>query len=478
MFAVAAVVKPVSAQQGSESCTALLIGNSDYKLSGEPVLREPVNDARSMGEELKLTGFDVEVRENLTKEAMQRAIDGFYGRIRRGTTSLLFFSGYGIQANRETFLIPVDADIFNESEVRPNGISLDAVLAEMNRRGADVKIAIIDAARRGNPFEIRFRPGAGLAPPGSPRGTLVMYSATAGRPGELVRPSGKDRGLFVGELLTEIRAPGASAEEVFNHTRMGVSRASSGDQNPWMSSSLSSEFSFSNCRRDVIVNRERDRLPTEPQQVACKVPRPPSPKPTGTPPSNQLRELSDRVRDNPRDGAAFNRRGTLYAKYGEFSRAIADLNVAIRLKPDDPDALNNRCWVRTILGDTFQALEQALDDCNKALIIHRDFGDALDSRGLLHLKQCKNADALADYDSALRYNHQQASSFFGRGIAKLRTGDRTGGDNDIVMAKDADPNIAEEFRRYGINAPTEVMSRPASRIYEGGAATIRDGDDG
>jgi hypothetical protein len=90
MFAVAAVVKPVSAQQGSESCTALLIGNGDYKLSGEPVLREPVNDARSMGEELKLTGFDVEVRENLTKEAMQRAIDGFYGRIGRGTTGLEF----------------------------------------------------------------------------------------------------------------------------------------------------------------------------------------------------------------------------------------------------------------------------------------------------------------------------------------------------------------------------------------------------
>jgi tetratricopeptide (TPR) repeat protein len=205
------------------------------------------------------------------------------------------------------------------------------------------------------------------------------------------------------------------------------------------------------------VNRDRDRLRTESQQVACKVPIPPPPKPTGTPPSQQLRVLNDRVRDNPRDATAFNRRGTLYAKHREFSRAIADLNVAIRLKPDDPDALNNRCWVRTILGDTFQALEQALDDCNKALIIHRDFGDALDSRGLIYLKQCRNADALADYDSALRYNQQRASSFFGRGIAKLRTGDRTGGDNDIVTAKGTDPNIAEEFRGYGI-IPPEVSS--------------------
>jgi Caspase domain len=452
MLAVAAVVKPVSAQQGSGSCTALLVGNSNYKSSGEPALREPVNDARSMGEELKRTGFDVEVKENLTKEAMQRAIDGFYGRIGPGMTGLLFFSGYGIQANRETFLIPVDADIFNESEVRPNGISLDAVLAEMNRRGAGVKIAIIDAARRFNPFENRFRrTGAGLAPPGSPRGTLVMYSATAGTPGELVRPSGKERGLFVGELLKEIQAPGVSVEEVFNRTRMGVSRASSGDQNPWMSSSLSREFSFSNCRRDVILGRDQP-------QLACKVANAPPPKPTGTPPTKELRELNERVRVK-RDAAAFNRRGGFYAQYGEFAHAINDLDEAIRLKPDDPDALNNRCWVRTILGDTFQALEQALDDCNKALTIHPDFGDALDSRGLIYLKQCRNADALADYNSALRYNPQRASSLFGRGIAKLRTGDRAGGDNDIVKAKGTDPNIAEEFRGYGITAPTEVTPR-------------------
>jgi uncharacterized caspase-like protein len=243
ILAVAAMTRPASAQQGNGSCTALLIGNSNYMWGGEPALKEPVNDARSLGEELKRAGFDVDVRENLTKEAMQRAIDGFYGKIRPGMIGLIFFSGYGIQANRQSFLIPVDVDIFNESEVRPNGISLDNVLAEMNRRGAGVKIAIIDAARRFNPFENRFRrPGAGLAAVSSPGGTLVMYSATAGTPGGLVPASNPERGLFVGELLKEIRGQGVSAEEAFNRTRMGVSRASSNDQNPWISSSLSQEY--------------------------------------------------------------------------------------------------------------------------------------------------------------------------------------------------------------------------------------------
>jgi uncharacterized caspase-like protein len=290
-LAVAATAPLASAQQANGSCAALLIGNSIYMLGGEPPLREPVNDARSLGEELKRAGFDVEVRENLSKEAMQRAIDGFYGKLRTGMTSLIFFSGYGIQANRQSYLIPVDADIFNESEVRPNGISLDAVLAEMNRRGAGVKIAIIDAARRFNPFENRFRrPSAGLAPPSSPRGTLVMYSATAGTPGDLVRPSGADRGLFVGELLKEIQAQGASAEEVFNRTRMGVSRASSGDQSPWMSSSLSQGFSFSNCRPD---------LAPDPKPPACKVANVPPPKPTGSGMTASMSLARSRSRSQP-----------------------------------------------------------------------------------------------------------------------------------------------------------------------------------
>jgi Caspase domain/Tetratricopeptide repeat len=478
-LAVVATALPASAQQGNGSCAALLIGNSNYMWGGEPPLKEPVNDARSLGEELKRAGFDVEVRENLAKEAMQRAIDGFYGKLRTGMTGLIFFSGYGIQANRQSYLIPVDVDIFNESEVRPNGISLDNVLAEMNRRGAGVKIAIIDAARRFNPFENRFRrPGAGLAPVSSPGGTLVMYSATAGTPGGLVPASSAERGLFVGELLKEIRGQGVSAEEAFNRTRMGVSRASSNDQNPWISSSLSQEFSFSNCSKRLEVaavdrdrdnrdrdnrdrdrdNRNRDRVDVKPPPPPpqCQVVNVPVPKPTGTPPSDELKSLNDRVRGNPRDAVAFYRRGQLYARYGEFSRAITDLDEAIRLKPDDPEALNNRCWARIMLGD----MSKALQDCNSALRLRPAYGDALDSRGLINLRQCKNADALADYDSAVRYNPRQASSLFGRGVAKLRTGDRNGGNDDIVTAKGITASIAEEFRGYGVTAPTnEVTSR-------------------
>ena len=120
-------------------------------------------------------------------------------------------------------MIPVDAQIWTEADVRRDGFSLETVLGEINSRGAGVKIALIDASRR-NPFERRFRSfSAGLAPVIAPNGTLVMYSAALS---SVVSDNGSDHSLFVQELLKEIRVPDLMAEETLNRTRVGVTRAS------------------------------------------------------------------------------------------------------------------------------------------------------------------------------------------------------------------------------------------------------------
>ena len=160
-------------------------------------------------------------------------------RIKNGTAVILSFGGYGIQTGRQTYLIPVNAQIWTEAEVRRDGIGIDTVLAELNARGASVKVAILDASRR-NPFERRFRGlSAGLAPVTAPRGTLVISAAA---PGTVVNDTTEENSLFVQELLKEMRSPGLTIEEVFNRTRIGVSRASKGEQVPWISSSLVEDF--------------------------------------------------------------------------------------------------------------------------------------------------------------------------------------------------------------------------------------------
>ena len=95
----------------------------------------------------------------------------------RTSTALIFFSGHGIQSNRQTYIVPVNAQIWTEADVRRDGFNLDSILAEMNSKGARVKIAILDASRR-NPFERRFRSvPAGTRSGRYPKNTAVMYAA-------------------------------------------------------------------------------------------------------------------------------------------------------------------------------------------------------------------------------------------------------------------------------------------------------------
>src|SRR5580698_10219348 len=219
---------------------ALVIGNAKYP-DAEAPLKEPINDAKDVTEELKRNGFDVEIGDNLTGDAMRRALERLYARVKPGSVALIFFSGFGVQSARQSYLIPVDAQIWTEPDVRRDGFSLETVLGEINSRGAGVKIALIDASRR-NPFERRFRSfSAGLAPVIAPNGTLVMYSAALS---SVISDNGSDHSLFVQQLLKEMRVPDLMAEETLNRIRVDVTRASRSEQVPWISSSLAEDFSF------------------------------------------------------------------------------------------------------------------------------------------------------------------------------------------------------------------------------------------
>ncbi len=239
ILAIAQAAPSAAADDGGTR-VALVIGNAKYPDSEAP-LKEPINDARDVSDELKHDGFDVETGQNLTGEGVRLALNRLYSRIKPGSVALIFFSGYGIQSGRQSYIIPVDAQIWTEADVRRDGISLETILGEINNRGAGVKIALLDASRR-NPFERRFRSfSAGLAPVIAPSGTLVMYSAALS---SVVSDTGTDHSLFVSELLKEIRVPDLSAEETLNKTRVGVTRASRNEQVPWISSSLADDFYF------------------------------------------------------------------------------------------------------------------------------------------------------------------------------------------------------------------------------------------
>ncbi|PIT05604.1 hypothetical protein TSA1_36380 [Bradyrhizobium nitroreducens] len=487
---------------------ALVIGNAKYPDADAP-LKEPINDARDVADELKRDGFAVEIGENLTGDGMRRAFDKLYGKIKPGSVALVFFSGFGIQSARQSYMLPIDAQIWTESDVRRDGFSLETVLGELNTRGAGVKIALIDASRR-NPFERRFRSfSAGLTPVIAPNGTLVMYSAALA---SVVSDAGGDHSLFVQELLKEIRVPDLMAEETLNRTKMGVTRASRGEQVPWISSSLAEDFSFSPgavgsrpapatppappAPPPVVANNPPPAPPAPPTpppppkpadtaaapapapapppapapaptpkpQVEAALPPPPPPlpvKPIETAPAPSpdsgpsaaaladdptIKSLTSKIAANPDDVNALYRRGQVYASKGAYNLAIKDFDDTLRINSKDVEALNNRCWTRTVVGD----LQGALKDCNEALRLRPNFVDALDSRGLVNLKSGAVKNAIADFDAALKINPRLTSSLYGRGLAKQRNGSAQEGALDIANAKAMDPNIVQEFASYGV----------------------------
>ena len=219
---------------------ALVIGNGNYPDAAAP-LAQPINDARALTASLRKNGFDVDVVEDASKDDMARAVDRLKSKIRHDSVVLLFFGGYGVQVGRESYMIPVDAAIWKEGDVRRQGISIESVLDVMKEKGAKAKLAVIDASRR-NPYERRFRAFShGLAPINAPDNALILTSAT---PGKVADDSNGQYSVLVSELLANLNAQDAGAETVFNKTRVAIQRASDGAQVPSVSSSLLEDVRF------------------------------------------------------------------------------------------------------------------------------------------------------------------------------------------------------------------------------------------
>jgi uncharacterized caspase-like protein len=221
------------------SRVALIIGNGHYPDAAEP-LTQPINDARALSSQLRHDGFDVEMIEDANKDDMTRAVDRLRGKIRSDTVVMLFFGGYGVQVGRESYMIPVDATIWKEKDVKHEGISVEAVLDVMKSQGARAKLVVLDASRR-NPYERRFRSYShGLAPIVAPDTALILSSATPGR----VAEDNKGRhSTLVAELLSQLARP-QGAEAMFNKTRIAITRTSDGEQVPSVSSSLLEDIRF------------------------------------------------------------------------------------------------------------------------------------------------------------------------------------------------------------------------------------------
>ena len=160
-----------------------------------------------------------------------------------------------------------------------------------------------------------------------------------------------------------------------------------------------------------------------------------------------MADYDQAIKLNPKSIYAYNNRGAGFQRRGDFARASADYGEVTKLQPNNADAWAARCWVRAAGG---REVQQALGDCDQALKIKADAPDVLDTRGFVNLRLGKMDDAIRDYDAALKLDPKLAGAMYGRGVAKLKKNDRTGGSADIANAKGMRSDIEAEYARYGI----------------------------
>lgn len=236
---LAAVPAARAEEAASQARLALVVGNAQYQSAP---LKNPVNDARAMAQALQEVGFEVLLRENLSQQQLIAAMREFGERLKaQGGVALFYYAGHGVQIKGQNYLVPVDAMVDNEDEVRYRAVDANQVLEKMAEAGNTLNLVILDACRD-NPFSRSFRSKqAGLAQMDAPSGTLIAF-ATA--PGAVALDGSGVNGVYTKHLLRNLSIPGLPIELVLKRVREGVSKETQQKQIPWESSSLLGEFYF------------------------------------------------------------------------------------------------------------------------------------------------------------------------------------------------------------------------------------------
>ncbi|MBI5264649.1 MAG: caspase family protein [Bradyrhizobium sp.] len=230
-----------TALQGPEQRLALVIGNANYQ--NAPQLPNPDDDAQSMAQLLNSAGFEVIAATDLTQNDMIKVVQDFSAKVAtRGpnTVAMVYYAGHGVQLAGENYLLPVDAKISTPTDLVSNSLRLVDLMATLEAIPSRMRIVILDACRN-NPFPTINDAGRGLAIVDAPNGSIVGYSTAPGS--EALDGSG-GHSPYTQAFLQVAREPNLPIEQLFKRVRLEVNRTTDGQQTPWESSSLTSDFYF------------------------------------------------------------------------------------------------------------------------------------------------------------------------------------------------------------------------------------------
>jgi uncharacterized caspase-like protein len=127
---------------------ALVIGESDYENIAR--LANPGNDARAVEEMLDSLGFETDVATDRDGRRLRRDLESFIEDAEGADVAIIYYSGHGIEAGGENYLVPVDADVGSLDDAGEKLVPLSKVLGKL-KMTVPVTIVLLDACRN-DPF--------------------------------------------------------------------------------------------------------------------------------------------------------------------------------------------------------------------------------------------------------------------------------------------------------------------------------------
>ena len=143
VLVLAFVVLAAPAVVLADGRVALVVGNSAYDHIGR--LPNPENDANDMSAALRRLGFEVTTELNADRSELTAALRAFTRRSTGADVALVFYAGHGMEMDGVNYLLPVDARVVRDTDVRYETLTLEDVLAATT--GASLRMVILDACR-------------------------------------------------------------------------------------------------------------------------------------------------------------------------------------------------------------------------------------------------------------------------------------------------------------------------------------------
>src|SRR5664280_1591729 len=216
---------------------AFVVGNGAYKNVAQ--LPNPPVDAKAMAAVLRNVGFEVVEGTNLTRDKMTEKLLDFGKKAQGADVAVFFYAGHGIAISGTNYLLPIDADIKSEMDVKLGAaINIDLTL-DQTMSDAKVKLVFLDACRD-NPFAAKIKSNSatrsvsvqsGLAEMKSGEGTLIAFATGPGQTA-LDGQEGTNS-PFTRALIAHITTPGVEIQQAMTEVRAQVNEETNKGQLPW-----------------------------------------------------------------------------------------------------------------------------------------------------------------------------------------------------------------------------------------------------